>query len=200
MTSIQQSIMKLSSNKNTENKPLVGILGHGEIGSSLHKVYDLVSYKNVVVRDPYAGINNSLSKCDMINVCIPFFGYDKFVTALKELNLKSGCIIIIQSTIGLGTTDKVQADGLSLPAEQLSRYLLGVYNRATFGKVTASIASQLNLPNSLVAVENTYGADTRVVSTIDSVILEIPYPATLLAAKSNADFTIDDIYFNIIQS
>jgi len=94
----------------TDNKPLVGILGNGEIGTSLHKVYDMVDYKNIVVRDPYQGINNSLSNCDMVNVCIPFFGYDKFVTSLKELNLKKGCIIIIQSTIGLGTTDKVQKD------------------------------------------------------------------------------------------
>ena len=88
----------------------VGILGNGEIGSSLHEVYKLAKYDNVVIRDPYQGINNSVSDCDILNVAIPYFGYDKFVTALKELNLKKGCLIIIQSTIGLGTTDKIQKD------------------------------------------------------------------------------------------
>ena len=88
----------------------VGILGNGEIGSSLHKVYKLAKYDNVVIRDPYQGINNSLSDCDIVNVAIPYFGYDKFVGALKELNLKKGCLIIIQSTIGLFTTDKIQKD------------------------------------------------------------------------------------------
>jgi len=108
-TTLNIKITEITTVAQTIN-PLVGILGHGEIGSSLHKVYDLVGYQNVVIRDPYQNINNSLSECDMINVCIPFFGYDKFVEALKDLNLKDGCIIIIQSTIGLGTTDKVQED------------------------------------------------------------------------------------------
>jgi hypothetical protein len=89
----------------------VGILGYGEIGKSLHEVYKKADKKhNIIVRDPYLNIHNSLEKCDLINVCIPFFGYKKFVTSLKELNLKKGCIIIIQSTIGLGTTDKIQED------------------------------------------------------------------------------------------
>ena len=93
-----------------DKKARVGILGNGEIGSSLAKVYEIAKYTNVVIRDPYQGINNSLSDCDIINVCIPFFGYKKFVKALKELDLKPGCLIVIQSTIGVGTTDDLQED------------------------------------------------------------------------------------------
>ena len=88
----------------------VGIVGNGEIGSSLHKVYELADYKNVVIRDPYQGIHNSVSDCDIVNVAIPFFGYDKFVTALKELHMKPGTLLIIQSTIGVGTTDELQKE------------------------------------------------------------------------------------------
>lgn len=91
-----------------EPSSLVGILGNGEIGSSIHKVYQLAGVNNVVIRDPFVGINNSLSECDVINICIPFFGYDEFVKSILDLSLKDGCIIIIQSTIGLGTTDKIQ--------------------------------------------------------------------------------------------
>lgn len=92
------------------SSPIIGILGNGEIGSSLNRVYDIAGYKNVVIRDPYVGLEDSLEECDIVNICIPFFGYDKFVNSLKELNLKKNCIIIIQSTIGIGATDKVQGD------------------------------------------------------------------------------------------
>lgn len=90
--------------------PVVGILGNGEIGSSLHKVYELVGYDNVVVRDPFVGLDDSLSECDIVNVCIPFFGHDRFVGCIKDLCLKDGCIVIIQSTVGMGSTDKIQRD------------------------------------------------------------------------------------------
>ncbi|CAM9206659.1 unnamed protein product [Pylaiella littoralis] len=88
----------------------VGILGNGEIGSALYKVYQLAGYtNNVVVRDPRKGLESSLSGCDTVNVCIPFSGHDRFVEALVDLHLKHGCVVIIQSTVACGTTDRVQA-------------------------------------------------------------------------------------------
>lgn len=88
----------------------VGFMGFGEIGSSLYRVYELADYKNLIKRDPYNGLNDSLSKCDIVNVCIPFFGFDKFVNSIKELNLKKNCVLIIQSTIGVGTCDLLQEE------------------------------------------------------------------------------------------
>lgn len=86
----------------------IGFMGFGEIGSSIHKVYELADLKNLIVFDPWKDLNNSLSECDIVNVSIPFFGLEKFVTSIKELNLKKGTILIIQSTIGVGTTNLIQ--------------------------------------------------------------------------------------------
>ncbi len=88
----------------------VGILGNGEIGSSLHRVYELAGFTEVVVRDPFHGLDATLSGCDLVNVCIPFSAYDLFAGALQELHLREGCVVIIQSTVGFGCTDRLQAD------------------------------------------------------------------------------------------
>ncbi len=88
----------------------VGLLGNGEIGSSLLKVYEQAGFEDIVVRDPFQGLCRSLSACEIVNVCIPFHGYDKFVSTLKDLDLCTGCVLIIQSTIGVGCTDLLQND------------------------------------------------------------------------------------------
>lgn len=90
--------------------PKIGILGNGEIGSSLQEVYGLAGFTDIVVRDPSKGLRNSLADCTVVNVCIPFNGYDKFVQALRDLELCQGSLVIIQSTIGVGCTDRLQAD------------------------------------------------------------------------------------------
>ena len=88
----------------------IGFMGFGEIGSSINNIYKLAKLKNLIVYDPWKGLNDSLSSCDLVNVSIPFFGLEKFVTAIKELKLKKDCILIIQSTIGVGTTNLIQSE------------------------------------------------------------------------------------------
>lgn len=88
----------------------IGILGNGEIGSSLHKVYEMAGFTDVAVRDPLQRLDTMLSSCELVNVCIPFAGYDKFVDILKSLELRDGCVVIIQSTIGVECTDRLQSD------------------------------------------------------------------------------------------
>ena len=88
----------------------IGILGNGEIGSSLHKVYELAGFTDVAVRDPFQGLDASLSNCELVNVCIPFAEYNSFVNILKSLELRDGCVVVIQSTTGVGCTDRLQAD------------------------------------------------------------------------------------------
>jgi hypothetical protein len=85
----------------------VGIVGFGEIGSSLAKVYDnaKVSY---TVRDPFQKLNDSVSDCDVVNVAIPFFGSEQFQQSMVELNLKKGALLIIHSTMRLGTVNQLQ--------------------------------------------------------------------------------------------
>ncbi|CAN0552774.1 unnamed protein product [Ectocarpus sp. 12 AP-2014] len=93
---------------------VVGILGNGEIGSSLHKVYRLAGDADVVVRDPFQELDVSLSHCGVVNVCISFGSYDGFVKVLRDLKLREGCVVIIQSIVAVGCTDRVQADLPSL--------------------------------------------------------------------------------------
>lgn len=93
----------------TMKQMTVGFMGFGEIGSSLYRVYENAGYKNLIKRDPYVNLNNSLSSCDIVNVCIPFFGLEHFCNAIEELNLKPKTYLIIQSTIGVGTCDKIQS-------------------------------------------------------------------------------------------
>lgn len=114
--------------------PLVGILGNGEIGSSLHRVHELAGYSNVVIRDPFIGLHSSLEECDIVNVCIPFFGYDEFVKSILDLNLKKRCVVIIQSTIGINATDKVQKDMPDLVCVQSP--VRGVHPNLTEGMLT----------------------------------------------------------------
>ena len=58
----------------------------------------------------------------------------------------------------------------SVRADSLPQYVLGVNQNNAFGKTTAAIASQLNLPAA--------GVDFGTNPTIDSVVLDIPYYST----------------------
>ncbi|CAN0248460.1 unnamed protein product [Ectocarpus sp. 6 AP-2014] len=113
---------------------VVGILGNGEIGSSLHRVYQLAGDADVIVRDPIQGLDASLSHCGVVNVCIPFRNYDEFVTALRDLALREGCVVIIQSTVAVGCTDRVQADLPTLVCAQSP--VRGVHPHLTDGLLT----------------------------------------------------------------
>lgn len=85
----------------------------------------------------------------------------------------------------------VRADGLTINGS-LGQYLLGVYNNPNYEKIEASIVSQLALDSELSSLDKTYGADTTVVTTIDTVFLKLPYQATL-ATGTTTDYTLDSI-------
>ena len=111
----------------------IGFMGFGEIGSSLYRVYEKANFTDLIKRDPYNGLNDSLSCCDVVNVCIPFFGFDKFVKSIKELNLRKNCILIIQSTIGVGTCDLIQKE---LDVIVVHSPVRGVHPNLTEGMLT----------------------------------------------------------------
>ena len=84
----------------------------------------------------------------------------------------------------------VRASGISLGG-LLGQYLLGVYNNDDYEKIEASIVTQLNLPTSLDALTGT--TDTSSVHTeLDTVILRIPYQATLVSGTTS-EYTLDSI-------
>jgi hypothetical protein len=85
----------------------------------------------------------------------------------------------------------VRADGLSFPSRSLGQYLLGVYNNPNYQKIEASIVSQLVLPRDLDI--NTGVTDTTSIHReLDTVILRIPYQATLKRGTTS-DYTLDSI-------
>ncbi|CAM9099970.1 unnamed protein product [Sphacelaria rigidula] len=112
----------------------IGILGNGQIGASLHEVYKLADITDVIVRDPFQGLDSSLSKCEMVNICTQFFDYDSFVEVLRDLQLRDGCVIIIQSTVEVGCTDRLQAEFPSLVCVQSP--VRGVHPNLTEGLLT----------------------------------------------------------------
>ncbi|MDG1039259.1 MAG: DUF4270 family protein [Polaribacter sp.] len=87
----------------------------------------------------------------------------------------------------------VRADGLTIGGT-LGQYLLGVYNNPNYEKIEASMVSQLALDinNIKDAAERIYGADTTVVTTIDTVFLKLPYQATLNTGTTS-EYTLDSV-------
>jgi len=77
-----------------------------------------------------------------------------------------------------------------VPANGISQYLLGVYTDEEFGKLEASIVSQLTLP----AIGENYNYGTN--AAIDSVLVEIPYQSTKVDNFSDGKpkFTIDSVF------
>lgn len=86
--------------------------------------------------------------------------------------------------------ETVQSDNIS---RQLNQYLLGIYARSEYEKLEASIVSQVSISADLKVIDdaNIYGADTTVVTKIDTVFLKLPYQVTLNSTTS--EFELDSI-------
>jgi len=84
----------------------IGIIGYGEIGRGLDKVYKEKGYIPKI-KDLY--MDDDLRDVDVLNICIPFT--DSFVRDVKHYiyGIKPG-IVIIHSTVPPGTTRLVGED------------------------------------------------------------------------------------------
>ena len=173
INNINININNFNIHKSSSNL-LVGIMGNGEIGKSLHQVYKLAKYTDVIIRDPYQGIHNSLSECDIVNVAIPFFGYDKFVTSLKELRLRKGCLVIIQSTIGVGTTDQIQKEMPDLVVIQSP--VRGVHPNLTEGMLTF---------DKYIGISDKYYDNKMIVKTIEDHLVSLNMKPVITRAKES---------------
>lgn len=81
----------------------IGIVGYGEIGSSLAKVYRDAGGYEVEVVDPRLGMHGNLRGCAILNICIPHMdGFRDVVDAYVEDN--SPGLTVIHSTVSPGTT------------------------------------------------------------------------------------------------
>lgn len=81
------------------------IIGYGEIGSALTKVYQEKGY-NVKIVDPKLGKNDTIDSCDILNICIPY--NDRFVEIVNNyIQQISPKLTIIHSTVMSGTTKQI---------------------------------------------------------------------------------------------
>ena len=81
------------------NNQKIGILGYGEVGQAIAKLY-----KNPKVKDLKR--DDGLSGVEILNICIPWS--EKFINILeKEIKNIKPKLIIIHSTVAPGTTKKL---------------------------------------------------------------------------------------------
>lgn len=109
-------------------------------------------------------------------------------------------------SIGVGIIDneKFQTDSFNasiiasnenverVRSNNISQYLLGVYKDNEFGKLTASVVTQLSLPLAGEAYAAGYGDQV----VIDSVLMNIPYQVTLDSQDTDAAlrYSIDSVF------
>ncbi|MGK0412376.1 MAG: hypothetical protein ACJA1B_000568 [Polaribacter sp.] len=86
--------------------------------------------------------------------------------------------------------ERIQSDNIS---RQIAQYLLGVSANPDYEKIEASIVSQISIPTGLSVLDGVvYGADTTVVTKIDTVFLKLPYQVTLNSDGNK--FEIDSVF------
>lgn len=82
------------------------IIGYGEIGSALAKVYREKNYE-VKIIDPKLEKNDTVNNCDILNICIPYSNdFVKIVNGyIQSINPK---LTVIHSTVMSGTTKQIK--------------------------------------------------------------------------------------------
>ena len=81
----------------------IGIIGYGEIGSSIASVYTAFNKFDLKIVDPFVGYNDDISGVEILNICIPFV--ENFVEIVKTYISKSNPnYTIVHSTVAPGTT------------------------------------------------------------------------------------------------
>lgn len=89
----------------------IAIIGNGEIGSSLTKVYEARGIKPMV-RD--LNLNTIDKEVDILNICLPFS--DKFVSIVNDYIVEyNPKVTIIHSTITVGTTKMIKGNSVHSP-------------------------------------------------------------------------------------
>lgn len=183
----------------------IGFIGFGEIGSSLYNVYKEKTNLCLKVYDPFKNKEDSLHNCDIINVCIPYISFNIFYTGLKKIKKKKDCIIIIHSTVELGTTRRLseklpQYTFIHSPVRGVHPYLSeGI---KTFTKYIGKTKDTID--NYLVLFHYIYdlGIKCKIVDSRDSELAKIASTTlyglnisaitdlSILCEKENLDFNI----------
>ena len=89
----------------------IGIVGHGQVGQAVAKLYSEIdtskswfSFDKILIYDPYQDMLDDISDVDILNVCIPYT--EDFVSIVKDLPTPNW-YTVIHSTVPVGTTEKL---------------------------------------------------------------------------------------------
>lgn len=83
---------------------MIGILGFGEIGTAVSRLYSLNELK---INDPAKGFQDSLINVSVLNVCIPW--NSNFIDIIVKILIDNRPnLCIIHSTVKPGTTQKIK--------------------------------------------------------------------------------------------
>lgn len=87
-------------------------------------------------------------------------------------------------------------DVLSVQSTTAGQYLLGVYNEPSLGTLSSSFVSQLALPADIYSYSEDLETGYSVESSLDDVVLYIPYQATVTDVNENGLYLyeLDSIY------
>jgi hypothetical protein len=81
----------------------IGIIGYGEIGGSIAKVYRSFDKFDIRVVDPIQNFNDDINGVEILNICIPFI--ENFVDVVKDyISNSNPNYTIIHSTVAPGIT------------------------------------------------------------------------------------------------
>tara|TARA_Y100000310_G_scaffold343167_1_gene449603 strand:+ start:5203 stop:5970 length:768 start_codon:yes stop_codon:yes gene_type:complete len=102
----------------------IGILGYGEVGQSLHRLYCDYSEFTVFIRDLER--DDGLRNLDVLNVCIPYNDdfSDAVVGCIRQSTPK---LTIIHSTVSPGTTQEISSQCLNDDGHILHSPVRGVH-------------------------------------------------------------------------
>ena len=85
----------------------IGIIGYGEIGQGLYKVYEHLSQFNVFIVDNKLNKLQDINNCDILNICIPYS--NDFVQIVNSyITENTPKLTVIHSTVAPNTIVKVK--------------------------------------------------------------------------------------------
>jgi len=103
-----------------KKKSKVGILGYGEVGQAIAKIYETAGIKPFI-----KDLNRSdgLENCDILNICIPYRDESFIEITKKEISTSNAKLTIIHSTVAPGTTKKIGGNAVHSPVRGIHPHL-----------------------------------------------------------------------------
>ena len=84
----------------------IGIIGYGEIGKGLHKIYSEFPHYKVCITDPKLNLYDNIDNCSILNICIPYS--ENFTKTVNDyIDITKPNLTVVHSTVAPTTTSKL---------------------------------------------------------------------------------------------